>query len=315
MGAAFELSSLPYQDWRDYGKYVVSPVDRVGGRNGKVIPDRVVGKKALSTKAKSYLKRSLELYPIALKERSLLGQKRLSYAWTLMLAGELQLSADQFEIMLKSKLPKISLLSLKKTRLRPVEVEALGYYREVLKKLGEKSKVKKVESLLGNHELRRFAISPIALSMDPNFDRSEWVIDLRVTFDLDGHGILPWRWIHPKVGWLVYHPGKLAMSGSFLFGNVTFGSRWANGYEALCSLDDNQDGKITNAEFDRLGVWFDKNQNASMEEHEFFSLVELGIVELSCTNSLASWGEQWNPSGVKLMDGTYLKSIDLLLSE
>lgn len=84
---------------------------------------------------------------------------------------------------------------------------------------------------------------------------------------------------------LVYDPertGKVT-SARQLFGNFTFGGRtstpsiddaaplgepWANGYEALGTLDTNSDGKISGSELDPVSLWFDANRDGVSDDGE-----------------------------------------------
>lgn len=89
---------------------------------------------------------------------------------------------------------------------------------------------------------------------------------------------------------LVYdpdHSGKIT-SAKQLFGDWTFGgkqsamakdqilnnSKWNNGYEALATLDSNQDGKITGKELKDLSLWFDSNRDGISDKGEVISLTE-----------------------------------------
>ena len=99
---------------------------------------------------------------------------------------------------------------------------------------------------------------------------------------------------------LVYdpsHKGQIA-SAAQLFGSWTFGGKrsaalsssgagapapWANGYEALATLDVNGDKEISGAELASLALWFDRNQNGVAESGEVVSLAEAGVAALYFT--------------------------------
>ena len=90
------------------------------------------------------------------------------------------------------------------------------------------------------------------------------------------------------------------LDGSSLFGNWTSGGQsslliqttfnknlesrqktaWLNGFEALAALDNNLDGEISRAELDKIGLWFDRNQNAKLDPNELESLEKNGVKRL-----------------------------------
>ena len=57
-------------------------------------------------------------------------------------------------------------------------------------------------------------------------------------------------------------------------------SPWSHGYEALGSLDLNQDGKVSGSELQGLALWFDANRNAVVDQGELKTVQDLGIVSL-----------------------------------
>ncbi len=104
---------------------------------------------------------------------------------------------------------------------------------------------------------------------------------------------------------LVYDPAGSGVikDGSQLFGNYTFrgtgkapsgkashNQLWANGYDALASLDRNKDGYLTDSnwsglfpdrsELQGLALWFDDNRNAISEPGEVRPLGSIGLVKL-----------------------------------
>ncbi|MBU6427916.1 MAG: hypothetical protein KGR26_02795 [Cyanobacteria bacterium REEB65] len=102
-------------------------------------------------------------------------------------------------------------------------------------------------------------------------------------FDLDGSGRTLWQWVGPKVGVLAWDPGhpQEIKTGKQLFGNITWGRHWANGYAALASLDRYHTGVLTGHELDNLGIWVDANSDGVAESGEVRSLRELGITRLA----------------------------------
>lgn len=139
-----------------------------------------------------------------------------------------------------------------------------------------------------------------------------------VTFDADGAGLKKWTWINNDAAWLVYDPKQTGIieSGLQLFGNVTFWLFWETGYDALCALDDNGDGRLTENELTGLALWHDANGNGISDPGEVKPLSEYGIAALSC-------GFKRDPKhpdniavskhGVTFVDGGTRPTFDLIL--
>jgi len=66
---------------------------------------------------------------------------------------------------------------------------------------------------------------------------------------------------------LVYGEGRFPdkVTGAHLFGNFWKNQEWANGYEALATLDSDQNGLIEGPELANIYVWNDWNHNARAE--------------------------------------------------
>jgi hypothetical protein len=127
------------------------------------------------------------------------------------------------------------------------------------------------------------------------------------TFDLDGTGDYAWEWVGPKSGLLVWNTGGQGQieSGEQLFGHHTWGKTWKDGYEALATLDDDGNGKITRKEFADLGVWVDANSNGISEKGEVKALEAWGIESVSLKAQRDPTGNAWVPQGFtrKMPDG------------
>ncbi len=139
-----------------------------------------------------------------------------------------------------------------------------------------------------------------------------------VPFDLDGSGIQRrWGWITPKAAWLVSDPHRTGQitSGLQLFGNVTFWIFWRDGYEALASLDNNNDGVLKGSELEGLALWQDVNSNGVSEPGEVWSLVEFGITALRCRSQIESAQGPWHPQGVEFDDGRTAPTYDWISPE
>jgi len=163
-------------------------------------------------------------------------------------------------------------------------------------------------------------ITPIAIPLKDGLSASD--IEDRtkgVLFDADGSGIKKnWTWIRPNAAWLVYRPdrSRKVESGLDLFGSVTFWLFWENGYDALASLDDNQDGQLKGRELSGLGIWQDVNKDGICQDHEFKTLPEAGIVSLNCRYQRDENHPEkiaFSPLGVTFKDGTVRSTFDLVL--
>lgn len=136
-----------------------------------------------------------------------------------------------------------------------------------------------------------------------------------VAFDLDGSaraGQVYGAWPRADTGILVWdptHTGQIT-SGRQLFGNATWWIFWENGYRALQSLDDDQDGWLTAKELDNLGVWNDVNVNGKCESGEVRPLSQTGIVGLNVREAQPA-GRGWVcKNGLRLQNGTVLPTYD-----
>ncbi len=137
----------------------------------------------------------------------------------------------------------------------------------------------------------------------------------RVRFDLDGSGRQRhWGWPTRDAAWLVWDPkgeGQIT-SGLQLFGQVTFWIFWPNGYAALSSLDNDDDGALTGSELDGLALWLDANQDGVSNAGEVRPLREWNITRLGCRAERNSDGGWWCPAGVRFGDSDSQPTYDWL---
>ena len=189
---------------------------------------------------------------------------------------------------------------------------------DILKERADRlSKLPRAGTLAGT--LRSRVVTPIAVPLRDGLK----AVDIEdrnasVTFDADGAGLKKWTWINNDAAWLVYDPKQTGIieSGLQLFGNVTFWLFWETGYDALCALDDNGDGRLTENELTGLALWHDANGNGISDPGEVKPLSEYGIAALSC-------GFKRDPKhpdniavskhGVTFVDGGTRPTFDLIL--
>ena len=109
-----------------------------------------------------------------------------------------------------------------------------------------------------------------------------------------------WEWISPEDGLLVYIPEGLEefeITGEHLFGFVTYGKNFSNGFEALSQLDKNQDGIISGEELESNWIWKDLNTNARLEKGELKPIGDYSISSLPCDFLMDDEGNVFNDMG------------------
>lgn len=159
-------------------------------------------------------------------------------------------------------------------------------------------------------------ITPIIFSLQRHTSVSDLLNPkTSVSFDLDGDGTTEnWPWLKPDTGLLVWDPGKTGKitSGRQLFGTSTWWLLMPDGYFALSTLDDNQDGALTQAELQGISVWFDANSNGRSESGEVISLDTLGITAIQTRITGHSQGMPMHPQGISLRNGQTVPTYDWL---
>ncbi len=192
--------------------------------------------------------------------------------------------------------------------------EIIGY---LLKLLDPKADAKEIAQLEADRKHLRSmprAVTPIVIPLTDRVALSELTDpSARVAFDLDGSGEKRrWGWITTNAAWLVFdHDGRGQItSGLQLFGNVTFWVFWRNGYEALASLDDDDDGFLRGEELQGLALWRDGNGNGLSEPGGVTAATALGVEALACRSDTGADGVPFNPQGVRLRDGRVRPSYD-----
>jgi hypothetical protein len=130
-------------------------------------------------------------------------------------------------------------------------------------------------------------------------------------FDLDGSGKKRWSWVGSRAGLLVYSASGLPkeITGKDLFGNITWGQPWKDGYEPLATLDENNDGQLSGKELELLYIWLDTNTNAKPDEGEV-KPVSAYLISISVLPTRDAEGNSWNEQGATLLDNTKVGSWD-----
>src|SRR5262249_19684687 len=107
--------------------------------------------------------------------------------------------------------------------------------------------------------------------------------------------------------------GKIT-SGKQLFGSVTWWIFWENGYQAMDSLDNNRDGRLSGDEFKGLAVWIDRNSNGVSDSGEVMSLESIGVTAIETHPTGKDGKSPMNSVGMRMKDGRILATWDWVVS-
>ncbi len=269
--------------------------------------------------AAAQLELAIKEYTKALELDPAMLPAQLGYAWCLEQTGKKDEAIKEYRKAIEQGWEKE-----KDSRggLDPkwIVAEAGGYLKPLLDAQKDKAEIDLIDERIAILNKKPRAVTPIAIPLQANLTASE-IEDraARVSFDVDGTGLpQTWTWIKPNAAWLVYDQrgtGK-PESALQLFGNVTFWCFWDNGYEAMRSLDNNQDGKLADGELKYLALWQDANSNGIADAGEVKPLAEHGIIALSCEyqrDSVHADQISFSPAGVTFKNGETRSSYDLLL--
>lgn len=196
--------------------------------------------------------------------------------------------------------------------------EICDYLLPLMDPKADAAEIKRVTQIKQEAQRLPRSITPLIVPLEDGLSLDQ-LVDLQgaVPFDLDGSGVVQkWQWPTPQVGWLAYDPSGAGdvRSGLQLFGAVTFWIFWENGYEALASLDNDQDGFLRGAELEGLVIWRDTNSNGVSEPGEVQPLSYYGITGLACGCQRHQTGIPYNPAGVVFEDGHTRPTFDWVSS-
>ncbi|MEI8251805.1 MAG: calcium-binding protein [Synechococcus sp. ELA057] len=157
--------------------------------------------------------------------------------------------------------------------------------------------------LLERHAQQAITVwCPLLLDLDGDGVETLALEQTSLRFDHDGDGVAERSgWVHPDDALLAWdRDGDGAIrSGAELFGTTTplpDGRQAPHGFAALAVLDDNRDGRVDAADraWSSLGLWRDRNSNASLDAGEWTGLSEAGIAALEL---VAQPGSGWDAEG------------------
>tara|TARA_R110001592_G_scaffold94289_2_gene273047 strand:- start:449 stop:1477 length:1029 start_codon:yes stop_codon:yes gene_type:complete len=161
---------------------------------------------------------------------------------------------------------------------------------------------------------RQHWVTPIILHLSERRTINELLApETHVKFDLDGSGRGDtWPWVQPDTAFLVWdEDGRGDVpSGRVLFGSVTWWIFWNNGYEALKSLDNDNDGWLQEDELQGLALWQDTNSNGVSDPGEVVPIEVAGIEGIAVTATGEVDGMPANPQGLRLTGGKQLPTYD-----
>ncbi|BBB67688.1 hypothetical protein UNDYM_3435 [Undibacterium sp. YM2] len=138
---------------------------------------------------------------------------------------------------------------------------------------------------------------PLTIDLNGNgLDTTGVSLTNPILFDHDGDGI------KTGTGWILPDDGFLALdrndngtidTGAELFGDSTplyGGGKAQDGFAALADQDSNHDGKVDklDANWDKLRVWRDLNQDGVSQKNELFTLDQVGISSFSVAKTANS---------------------------
>ncbi|MBR1190231.1 calcium-binding protein [Bradyrhizobium sp. AUGA SZCCT0160] len=156
--------------------------------------------------------------------------------------------------------------------------------------------------------LLKIVKDPLVIDLDGDGIELSSLSNSTVHFDYAGDGYAE------QTGWVSANDGMLAIddngNGLIDSGLELFGSSTQDGFAVLEKLDSNGDGSINaqDADFSKLKVWQDANQNGVTDAGELKTLSELGIVSFSLDRNFVGSVDQGNVVGYEAVfaraDGT-----------
>lgn len=191
--------------------------------------------------------------------------------------------------------------------------EAAQNLQRLLKgRTGVASETERLAKIITDYEARPVIVSPIIFPLVPTPVNRLIDANRTTNFDIAADGIpREWPWVARHTAFLAWDPaatGKIK-DGTQLFGNRTFNMFFRDGYAALASLDDNQDGWLTGPELKGIVVWHDRNQNGVSDRGEVTSG---GISAIRTKSNGTAGGMLAASSGIQFKSGRIVPTYDWL---
>jgi hypothetical protein len=261
--------------------------------------------------AQDSLHKAIEHYRIAYSLTPSDNNVKLGLAWCLVQSKEYAEAIPMLRSLVALDDPK-PLLGDRKN----LQYEAAQYLAPLLNTQSDGAELKTLRALpLPDYEPH--FITPVVVPLNGKLNPSELMIKTKVKFDLGLGSRCYTSWPSKKAGWLVYDQQgtRKIDSGLQLFGNYTFFLFWKDGYEAMSSLDDNHDGKLSGRELRHLAVWQDKNADGKSDKSEVLRLESLSVKSIACKSSALTDGVLNNEKGITFFSGETRATYDFILQE
>ncbi len=269
-----------------------------------------------SVAARDHLQQAITHLRAALKLNPSLIQAKLGLAWCLDQSGNKKAALPLYREVLKDGWNKEK--SENGMRGSSIVEETAGYLEKLLDPTKDASEIAKIKEQAKEVNSRFRMVTPILVPLVPNVNAKAMMRSADVLFDLDGNGSKRYsQWTGAQTGWLAYDADKSKQitSGLQLFGPSTFWIFWNDGYEAMRSLDDNNDGKLEGDELNGLAVWSDINGDGKSDRSEVRTVQELGITSLSCVSTASKDGTIYSTNGVTFSNGQTAETYDWIVPQ
>jgi hypothetical protein len=270
--------------------------------------------------AREHLAKAIERYEEVLKLDPGNLTAALGHAWCVEQSGDKDRAIKEYREVIEAAWLKEKNMTVGPLGWHSVTAEAAGYLIPLLDKDKDRREINELRDRIKLMSSIPRPITPIVIPLREGLTASDLEDrSARVAFDADGTGLKKsWTWITNDAGWLVYDPHCSGKVGSALqmFGSVTFWMFWENGYQALAALDNDSNGILTGRELQGLAIWQDIDCDGVSDRGEVKSLVEWGIVGVSCRyvrDGRHPDGIAYSPRGIHFRNGSIRPSYDVIL--
>jgi tetratricopeptide (TPR) repeat protein len=288
----------------------MEPFYGIGQRDYQQFPVTSITSGAAAS-ANVHLQQAIAHLKNALKLDPSLIQAKLGLAWCLDQSGNKQAALPLYREVLNDGWNKEK--SVDGLRGSSIVQETAGYLEKLLDPIKDANEIATIKNRAKDVNSRFRTVTPILVPLVPNINAQAMMRSANVLFDLDGNGAKHYsQWTGAQTGWLAYDADKSKQitSGLQLFGPSTFWIFWNDGYEAMRSLDDNNDGKLEGDELNGLAVWSDVNGDGKSDRSEVRTVQELGITSLSCVRTVSKDGTIYSTNGVTFTNGQKADTFD-----
>ena len=275
---------------------------------------------AKQEQAKEHLELAIKHYRAAVEKDKENLTARLGLAWLQDQSGNDMEAIEGYRDVIKLGWEKEKDMQAAGLAWHSVVAEASNYLKKHLDNKEDADEIADLDAKIKTVSKIMRPITPIAIPLSNGLNLKNIVDqDVVVHFDADGSGHKKkWNWIKPSSGWLVYdQTGSGEIDSAIqMFGSVTFMCFWQNGYEAMSTLDRNDNGWLENEELIHLAIWNDVNSNGISEREEVRPLCDYQIEAINCQGiDLEGTSIKHSPRGVRFCDKTYRPTYDVILQQ